>query len=188
MYDSIYNIQGYIKACGDNAPKLQQILDDHQSTFDFARGSLYKHQAWQGGYLQHVSDCIQLANYMYDYRHNYYGETKDLWPISFSWASVVLVLFLHNIEKPFMQMHMSLDSHMPVWNKTQRVMFRGELIAKYDLKLTHEEIQALLYVEGEGADYNPEKRIMNELGALCHAADTLSSRLWYDRNKPTRNE
>ena len=40
------------------------------------------------------------------------------------------------------------------------------------------------YIEGEGDDYDPIFRVMNELGALCHAADTLSSRVWYDRNKP----
>ncbi|MES2181961.1 MAG: hypothetical protein V4493_07660, partial [Pseudomonadota bacterium] len=96
------------------------------------------------------------------------------------------VLFLHDIEKPFMQERMAEDPEMPVWNKAQRLMFVGETVAEYDIELTLEEFRALTYVEGEGDDYTATERTMNELGAICHAADVLSARLWHSRNKPEK--
>lgn len=175
MYNPYGNIYRYIKACGDNAPKLQKILDDHHSIFARAKGSQHNHQAWEGGYLQHVSDCMEIARMFFNHAP---------WELPFSWSSVVLVLFLHDIEKPFMQERMANDHEMPVWSKQQRHFFRNDLIYKCDLDLTDDEYCALQFIEGEGDDYSPTERVMNELGALCHAADTLSARLWHSRNKP----
>jgi len=175
MAHPLYYITRFIKATGDNAPKLQQILDDHRETFDKAQGSTHNHQAWPGGYLQHVWDTLHIANCIWSHID---------WPMPFEWSSVVLVLFLHDIEKPFMQERLSLDKEMPIWSKQQREAFRMEIIAKYEIILTPEEHNALTYIHGEGDDYSPKSRVMNELGALCHAADILSSRLWHNREKP----
>lgn len=171
----IYSITRSIKDTGEHCPKLQQILDDHMAIFAKSKGSQNNHQAWEGGYLQHVADAIQIAGGLC---------THSPWPLPFSRSSVVLVMFLHDIEKPFMQHQMAADKHMPLWSKRKRHEFRSDLIAKYDIQLTAEESTALLYIEGEGDDYNPTKRMMNELGALCHSADIMSARLWPNRNKP----
>lgn len=173
MTSPIYNITRHIKACGDNAPKLQQILDDNQALFAEAKGSQHNHQAWPGGYLQHVSDCLTIAQHIYAIE----------WDCPFSWSSVVLVQFLHDIEKPFMQERMAADPEMPLWTKQQRAAFRHSIIQQYSLQLTREELLALFFIEGE-EDYSPTERKMNELGALCHAADILSARLWHSRCKP----
>lgn len=183
MSHPLYLITRYIKECGDNGPRLQQILDRHMGTFQAAKGSLHKHQAWPGGYLQHVADCMSLITMLI----NATGNTK-YWPIPFTRASAMLVMFLHDIEKPFMQERMAADSAMQPWNKEQRFIFRGELIADYNIMLTEEEQIALLFVEGESDYYHPTKRLTNELGALCHAADYLSARLWHSRNKPSNEE
>jgi len=176
MPHPLYLITRYIKSTGENAPKLQKILDDHAGTLAIAKGSLYKHQDWEGGYLQHVADCLTIARRM----------MNDPWPMPFTWSSVVSVLFLHDIEKPFMQLQLAIGDmgdYKP-WSKKERMQFRMNMISKYDITLTKEELLALTYIEGEGADYSPYKRVMNELGALCHAADVLSARLWHSRNKP----
>jgi len=170
----IYHIVRYIKQTGDNAEKLQQLYDDHFTLFQRAKGSMYNHQAWPGGYLQHVCDCIQIAK-------KYYNIP---WPMPFEFSSVILVLFLHDIEKPFMQKEMELSVNPKPWSKPKRLLFQGEIIAKYDLRLTTTETQALVHIHGEGDDYSNEHRVMNELGGFCHAADVLSARLWPDRNKP----
>jgi hypothetical protein len=174
----IYQIIRRLKATGDNEQNLLKIMDDNRRIFDKAKGSMHKHQAWEGGYLQHVADCMTIAQLFFNH---------SPWELPFSWSSVVLVLFLHDIEKPFIQDRMANNPEMPIWNKTQRLMFRGDLIAKYDIKLSLEEQNALLYIEGEGDDYHPTKRVMNELGALCHMADVGSARIWHDRNKPEQS-
>jgi hypothetical protein len=180
MKHPLYNITRYIKACGDNGPKLQRILDEHSGIIQRAKGSQHNHQAWEGGYLQHVVDCMSIARILLN-------AMPKQWPVPFEWSSVVLVLFLHDIEKPFMQARMAEDPEMPVWNKEQREMFKGEMIGKYDIKLTFEELHALhcmTFIEDKASYYQASDRRMNELGAFCHAADVLSARLWHSRNKP----
>ncbi len=176
-YNAYGQIYRNIKSCGDNAPKLQQILDDHMSLFVMAKGSTHNHQAWPGGYLQHVADCMTIARRLLN-------NTPPSWPVPFSLGSVVLVLFLHDIEKPFMQKRMAADPEMRLWSDQQRMAFRRSLMAEYKIAITEEEDIALTHIHGEGGAYSSKQRVMNELGALCHAADVLSSRLWWNRNNP----
>jgi hypothetical protein len=96
----------------------------------------------------------------------------------------VLVLFLHDIEKPFMQEWMAGDQNILPWPETMRIGRRERIIERYGIKLTKEELTAIAYVHGEGLDHSSTRRAMNELGALCHAADVLSASLWHSRNKP----
>lgn len=175
MAAPIYHIHRLLKYTGNNCDKLMKILDDHQPKMQRAKGSMHNHQAWEGGYLQHVSDCIRIARIIY---------SSALWPIPFEFKSVVLVLFLHDIEKPFMQYRMANNPLMQEWTKTERLMYRTILIRHYDIELTAEEQNALMFVEGEGMAYNNKERKMNELAALCHAADVLSARLWHNRCNP----
>jgi hypothetical protein len=174
----IYQIIRHLKATGDNEQNLLKIMDDNRRIFDTAKGSLHKHQAWEGGYLQHIADCMTIAQLFFNH---------SPWELPFSWSSVVLVLFLHDIEKPFMQGHMADDPNMRPWNEAVRVGFRDGIIARYNITLTDEERKALQYIHGEGLDYSPKERVMNELGALCHMADIGSSRIWHDRNKPEQS-
>lgn len=176
MHNPYGQIYRYVKATGDNAPKLQKILDEHHATFAMARGSQHNHQAWEGGYLQHVADCMSIARMMLN-------AVTASWPVPFSWSSVVLVLFLHDIEKPFMQEAEEANPGRP-WLEGIRIGRRLKIIEDYNIVLTEEEKTALEYIHGEGLDYLPNKRLMNELGALCHATDVMSARLWHSRNKP----
>lgn len=179
MAEPIYDIMRHLKATGDNCEKLYRVLDENKRIIYAAKGSQHNHQAWEGGYLQHVADCISIAIGIH---HSMFVDMD--WPVPFRLSSVILVLFLHDIEKPFMQDRMAEDPEMPVWSKVQRMKFRSELCIHYNIQLTNEELLALHYIHGEGEDYSTTERKMNELGALCHAADVLSARVWHSRNKP----
>lgn len=179
MEHPLYKITRYLKATGDNCEKLEEILDDHFAAFLMAKGSLHNHQAWPGGYSQHVGDTMTIAR-------SILNVMNKNWSVPFDWGSVVLVIFLHDIEKPFMQLQFAIgapEDYRP-WSKEERMAFRNGIIKKYGIELTEEELTALKYIEGEGDDYSATERKMNELGALCHAADVLSTRLWHSRNKP----
>lgn len=183
MKHPLYLITRYLKATGDETcEKLYKIMDDHAATFAAAKGSMHNHQAWPGGYWQHVADTMQLAQRIM------FATMPKGWPVPFSWSSVVLVLFLHDIEKPFMQERMANNPEMPLWPKEQRAGFRDGIIYRYQIAITEEERIALKFIRGEESAHSHKERKMNELGALCHAADVLSARLWHSRNKPEENK
>lgn len=124
-----------------------------------AKGSRHNHQNWQGGYIDHIVDCFHIANMIY-----------PTFPFKFRLDDALVVLFLHDIEKPFISYPM---------DKVGRSATRKDIIAKYEFILTDEQKTALKYVEGEGDDYSSEKRVMNELGAFCHICDVMSSRIFH---------
>jgi hypothetical protein len=46
--------------------------------------------------------------------------------------------------------------------------------------LTTAHKNALKYVHGEWADFNPTERIQGPLAAFVHTCDTISARIWYE--------
>ena len=40
---------------------IQRFHADHAQLFSTAKGSAEKHQAWPGGYLDHIGSCFRLA-------------------------------------------------------------------------------------------------------------------------------
>jgi hypothetical protein len=95
-------------------------------------------------------------------------------PLPFTMSDAVVVLFLHDLEKPWKD---------KAWTKDERHRFRLSVIAQYGIELTDEQYNALVYVEGEGSDYRSDARVMNELAAFCHMCDVASARIWHDHPK-----
>jgi hypothetical protein len=150
------------------------FLEDNKELLKEAPGGGGKHQAWPGGYLDHVTEVMNIGWKQYEL-------LSSLRPLSFSRADVLLVLFIHDLEKPWryrVRASGGYEDLLPTKEEQNRV--RDEKIRQYGFQLTPEQEQALRYVEGEGSDYTPGKRLMNGLGAVCHTADTLSARLWSD--------
>ena len=58
-----------------------------------------------------------------------------------------------------------------------------EKIIEYGITLTEQQKSAIKYVEGEGDDYTPGKRVSDELAAFCHICDVWSARIRYDSPK-----
>jgi hypothetical protein len=146
--------------------KLQLLWGANCNRFIEARGSSHNHQAWDGGYLDHIREVMNIAVVLYQ-------TFKILRPLPFTLADALTVLFLHDVEKPWKH-----EFHL---TKSERPGFRQKMLGQYGIELTEEQQNAFKYVEGENDDYTPERRVTNELGAFCHLCDYASARLWHDR-------
>ena len=133
-----------------------------------AKGSGSNHQAWEGGYLDHLGETMRLALTLYD-RLSY---TREL---PFSLDSAMIVLYFHDIEKIWKYADGTLIDKVE-W-------LTNILPEDYNIVFTLEELNALKYIHGEGDDYAKDERKMNALAAFCHSCDILSARMWHDRGR-----
>lgn len=152
-----------------------RILRENRELFQRVHGSSTKHQTWPGGYIDHVTDVMNIAVVQY-------ALDDSLRSLPFRLADALLVLFLHDLEKPWKYVveNDNLVIRPELRNKEAQRDFREQLIADYGIVLTPAQLNALRYVEGEYTDYSPYKRVMNELAAFCHICDVKSARIWYD--------
>lgn len=142
-------------------------------------GSQSNHQAWRGGYTDHVIETMRIASAMY-------WSLFRFREAGFTLGSVLVVLFLHDIEKLFPQR---------IQEEVGKGLSRPEAKDRVKFDVLHEEClwsmldddekNALDHIEGE-KDYDGETRKMRPLAAFCHACDILSARMWHDR--PLANE
>jgi hypothetical protein len=138
-----------------------------------APGSTHNHQAWPGGYLDHVAEVLNLGVILH--------ATLDAQRPGVAGVrvgDVILVLFLHDLEKP--AKYARGDQAVPMADKGARAAYRWAAIDAAGIALTAEQRAALEYVEGEGDAYSQRERRMSPLAALCHACDVLSARYWHD--------
>ncbi|MFA5857332.1 MAG: hypothetical protein WC867_08270 [Candidatus Pacearchaeota archaeon] len=171
-----------------NGEICKKVLEDNKELFRIAKGSKTKHQAWQGGYLDHITETMNLARLFYD------SLSSTGRPLNFSISDSLLIMFLHDLEKPFKQVRgkqLGLEDRSGNKNNTQIKHFKEELIQKYGFQLNDSQLNALRYVEGENENYHPTERVMNELASFCHMCDIWSARGWYDfpkiDNDPWKN-
>ena len=160
-----------------NRARLWNIVRDNISYFRTAKGSGSNHQAWSGGYLDHVAETMNIACQLYN-------TLNRLRKLPFTLSNALEVMFLHDIEKPFKDGYTLQIKDGPIVDATKenRRKFRADLIEKYEIVLTPEQLNALRYVEGvPDCEYTPSERTMGELAAFCHSCDILSARLWYDK-------
>jgi hypothetical protein len=167
MYFSFEQLLGLIDE--PNRSNLWKVATENHDRFLIARGSSHNHQAWEGGYIDHIREVLNIAVVLYDALH-------PLRTLPFTLADAILVLYLHDVEKPW--------KNDFKFTKRDRPVFREKLCAQYGITLTEEQAIAFRYVEGENDDYSPEHRAMNELGAFCHMCDIASARLWHNRPGP----
>ena len=160
-----------------NRRKCRLVLVQNKKIFNIARGSTRNHQAWEGGYIDHVTDTMNLAVLFYD------SLSSTRRPLDFSFSDSLLVMFLHDLEKPFKELEGKKLALVDSTGKKDRQAikeFRERLFSKYGFQLTNRHLNAIRYVEGENEDYTPKRRVMNELAAFCHMCDVWSARGWYD--------
>jgi hypothetical protein len=160
-----------------NATCCQQLYADNQAMFDAAAGSKTKHQAWEGGYLDHVRDIMNIAVRLY-------AELSNLRPLAFSLSDSLLILFLHDLEKPWKYAG-NEEQKKEVASFADYQDFIKSKINAYGFMLSDEHWNALKYVHGEGDDYDPQVRVQTPLAAFVHVCDTISARIWFDYPKET---
>jgi hypothetical protein len=155
-----------------NHRSFWRIISEHWIPIASAPGSSHNHQAWKGGYNDHVTETMNIACQLY--------RTLSLRKLPFHLHEALEVMFLHDIEKPFAKELKAAGKY----TKADRKRFRTDTIEKYKIKLTPEQENALRYVEGvPDSEYTPGERTMGELAAFCHCCDILSARLWHDKGE-----
>jgi hypothetical protein len=167
---------------GPNGDACRALYADYKELFETAPGASHNHQVWPGGYADHVTDAMNMASLLYD------SLASTNRPLPFTKADALLVLFLHDLEKPFRYV-ISTDGTLlenpDIPDKKASANKRLEVMTKYGIKLDTQQANAMKHVEGiRDEEYVRDARIMGELAALCHCADTLSARLWYNYPLP----
>lgn len=151
--------------------ELKKLVADYSEKIAAAPGSSHNHQAWAGGFIDHTTETLNIAWWLY--------RTSPR-PFPFELPHALEVMFLHDIEKPF-----SADLKLAgKYSKPDRRAFRAAVITDRKINLTPEQWNALRYVEGvPDSEYTPGERTMGELAAFCHCCDILSARLWHDKGR-----
>jgi hypothetical protein len=152
---------------------FRRLLAEHGELFRSARGSSHNHQAWPGGYADHVRETMNIAVVLYD-------ALGPLRPVPFSLSDALVVMFVHDLEKPW-----AYELGPEGWRRREGLKenahaFRLARLADAGLTLPAELEHAVAFVEGEGAQYSNSARGMSPLAAFCHMCDVASARLWYD--------
>lgn len=152
-----------------------KLMDDNRALFETAPGSTNNHQAWPGGYIDHIRETISISFYMY----THIFPSREL---PFTMNDAIAVLFLHDLEKPW---RIGIDEngkYVSLFPKKESEAFRERVMKEagvWDL-LTDEQREALKWVEGEHNSYAQNKRTMSELAAFCHCCDVMSARIWFN--------
>ena len=149
-----------------NRSSCLRMLEDNKDRILKAPGSRVKHQAFEGGYIVHLEQAMRLAQMLCDY-------FREVYSVRISDSDAILVLWLHDWEKPFKYIEPSRQFE----NDEEKKVFMMDAVAQYGIQLSEEHLNALKYVHGEGDDYHPLRNIAGPLAALCHICDTASARI-----------
>lgn len=152
-----------------------KILSDHRGLFQKVQGSTNNHQAWPGGYFDHVQEIMNIAFALFP-------VMNSIRPLPFTLSDALLIVYLHDIEKPWKYelRDGELKHKEEMQTKEAAQAFREKMLAEYGIVLTADQQNALKYVEGEYTDYTNQRRVMNPLAAFCHMCDVASARIWFD--------
>lgn len=158
-----------------NRRPCQKIYSDNKRIFNKSKGSKKNHQAWKGGYIGHITDIMNIAFLLYP-------EMDYCRELPFTLSDALLVLYLHDIEKPWKyagneQEQKELESYSDYQE------FQKAKIKEYDFQLTDDHWNALQYAHGEGDDFKNTERVSKPLAAFIHCCDTMGARIWFDYPK-----
>jgi hypothetical protein len=159
-----------------NREGCARLLAENRALFASAWGSTTNHQAWPGGYLDHITEVMNVAVVL----HERLGRIR---PLPFSRSDLLLVVYLHDVEKPW-KYELGDDGKLRhragLATKEDHQRFRAAKLAEYRITLTAEQENGIRYAEGELADYSNRRRVMGPLAAAAHMCDVASARLWFD--------
>ena len=169
------------------------IYKEYTELFHFAAGSSHNHQAWEGGYADHIAECLRANTVVYD-------ALETIRPLPFTKDQAIICLFLHDIEKPFKygteKHHLDVAKYQEIAEELQKNYLKMEeswqkwegakwkiiidLMKKFDFDLSAEEINALTYTHGEGSYHKKDERVSCELAAHVHHCDNISARIFHN--------
>lgn len=177
MKPNYYTIKQMIEMIDEpNRTACSRILTENQKLFQMVQGSTNNHQAWLGGYFDHIQEIMNIAVVLYE-------RLNSIRSLPFTVSDALLVTFLHDIEKPW-KYEVGLDGQLQyielLRTKEAQHKFRSHKLDVYGVVLTPEQENGIRYVEGEFNDHTNRQRVMGPLAALCHLADVTSARLWFN--------
>jgi len=154
------------------------LLAKHAGEIAAAPGSSHNHQAWPGGYLDHVQEAMNVAVVLYE-------ALAAQRPLEHSLSDALVVVFLHDLEKPWAyEMKDGVKvRRAELAEKDGQQAFRVATAAASGLALTERQLDAMRFVEGEIGHYSNKRRAMSPLAAFCHLCDVTSARIWFDHPK-----
>lgn len=158
-----------------NRAPCSRILIENRELFQVAQGSTNNHQNWPGGYLDHVQEAMNIAIVLHE-------QLSSLRPLPFSLSDLLLVIYLHDIEKPWKyELCDGKLHHKPsLQTKEAHQRFRMEKLAEYGITFTPDHENGMKFAEGELNDYSNQHRAMGPLATVAHMCDVASARLWFD--------
>jgi len=174
-----YTIEEMIQMIDEpNRSACFRIINENRKLFQTVQGSTNNHQAWPGGYWDHVEEIMNIGIQQFELASSIQGEELD-----FSLSDVLIVTFLHDIEKPW-KYELGEDGRLHIIEslatKQAQHEFKVKKLAEYGVVLTDQQLNGIKYAEGELNDYSSKHRVMNSLAVLCHIADVFSARLRYN--------
>ena len=179
-------LEEYIKLMPDNRRiPCEQIITDYYARLSLAPGSKNKHQNWPGGWWDHTTELMNLAQ-------EDYNSAMAHRPYPFTFEEVIFPLFIHDLEKPWKyatndeleslneSIHQRGYEKSLAFPKNEPHAFIIGLLEAYNVQLTPNEHNALEYAHGEIARYSANHRYMKPLATLVHICDIKSARIWFD--------
>lgn len=164
--------------------RLIQIYNNYKELFHFAAGSSHNHQAWKGGYADHIAEILRVN------KATYTALEQGLRPLPFTEDSALIVLFFHDIEKLFSygpaqnadcKKWLAFKSQQNLsWESTKKFIIEDLIDKPLEQFFTSDELNALKYTHGEGDDYKKDKRVACELAAHVHHCDNTSARIFHN--------
>ncbi len=173
MAEKYFSLNELIKMIEEpNQTICKKIYSDNKEKFERAKGSSFKHQAWRGGYLDHITEVMNIAVAIY-----LVLNSKRKLP--FSLSDALLVLYLHDLEKAWKYGGNKKEiKEFEKFDNSHHFIFSK--IKEYNFKLNHDHLNALKYVHGEGEDYNKKNNVQGPLAAFVHNCDVISARIWHN--------
>lgn len=161
---------------GQNGKICLRIYRENRRLFKKVQGSTHNHQAWKGGYHDHIEEAMNFGLLMYALLYQI-GRSP-----AFSLSDLLLAIFLHDIEKPWKyELYRGQLRHRKSLNtKAAQRRFRDKKLKEYGIVLSAEQENAMRYAEGELDEYTNRRRKMNELAGLVHVCDVLSARVCHN--------
>lgn len=159
-----------------NRTACRRILDENRKLFQTVQGSTNNHQDWVGGYFDHIQEIMNIAILLYK-------QLNSVRPLAFSLSDLLLVVYLHDIEKPWkyeLRDDGELHHRLGMEKKEDHQRFRMEKLYEYGVQLTPKQENGIQYAEGELNDYSNRRRMMGPLACVAHMCDVCSARLWFD--------
>jgi hypothetical protein len=162
------------------AAGCRALLARNADALAAATGSSHNHQAWPGGYLDHVQEVMNVAVVLYE-------ALAAQRPLEHSLSDALIVLFLHDLEKPWAYTTDDAGVRVrkpEVADKDGQQAHRLRTAAECGVPLTAAQVDAMRFVEGELGAYSNRRRAMSPLAAFCHLCDVTSARIWFDHPRP----